>query len=78
MEAESTGGRLNLTISNTGAWVRPESREDSGSDAAGTGTGLENVKQRLAAAFPNEHNLSVSERDGRVVVMLKIYGAAQK
>ena len=78
IEAESSGDRLDLTVSNTGAWVQPESREGSGCDRAGTGTGLENVKQRLAAGFPDRHKLSVSERSGRVIVMLEIHGTAQK
>ena len=72
--ADSAGGRLTLTVSNTGTWVERGGREDNASAASGTGTGLENVRQRLAAAHPDGHSLNVSRREGRVIITLQIYG----
>ena len=73
--AESTDDSLTLTVSNTGTWVEEEGRGGAGVEGAGTGTGLKNVRQRLAAAHPDRHSLNVSQRDGRVIVTLRIDGA---
>jgi two-component system LytT family sensor kinase len=83
IRADVVDGALRLLVSNTGAWVAADSqgKPDGGwGDAArpndrGTGTGLENVRQRLASAFPGRHRLSVREHQGRVAVELEIRGA---
>lgn len=38
----------------------------------GTGTGLKNVRQRLALAYPNRHSLRIEETNDEFVVHLQI------
>ncbi len=52
---------LSLTVSNTG---RIPSRGD--------GIGLENLKKRLQAAYPEHHKFDLSEADGRVIARIEI------
>lgn len=87
IEAAVRDGNLTLTVSNTGKWVEPQTvRAPAGAEpvtaagpaagsvhATGTGTGLENVRQRLDAAFPGRHRLEIAEKEGRVVVVLEIH-----
>ena len=74
IRADASDGNLRLSVSNTGRWVEPGSAERI---EGGTGTGLANVRQRLATAFPNRHKLAVSEKDGWVIVELEIQGAGE-
>ncbi|MCU0643747.1 MAG: histidine kinase [bacterium] len=61
-------GNLKVEISNTGKWLVPSEKENTNS----TGTGLENVRQRLENAFPDRHRLEVFEEEGWVHVLLEI------
>jgi hypothetical protein len=67
------GGNLTLTVSNTGRWVVPGTIAPG--ERAGTGTGLHNVRRRLAVSLPGRHGFAVAETDGMVAVELKILAA---
>jgi len=72
IRADVSSGTLRLTVSNTGRWVTPGPDREAGDP--GTGTGLDNVRQRLDAAFPHRHKLEVGEQDGWVVIGLELRG----
>lgn len=63
---------LKLAVTNTGKWVGPHAAGDVREVPPGTGTGLDNVRQRLAAAFPGRHRLAVVAAGGQVTVKLEI------
>lgn len=67
IEATATAQGLRLRVKNTGAWVTAKDP-----DAAGTGTGLENVRQRLMNTFPERHRFRLDEVDGQVIATLEI------
>lgn len=70
MSARVENNKLIINISNSGHWVdKPDSlrREDTG-----TGTGLENVKQRLENAFPGYYNFSIAKNENIVNVRIEI------
>jgi two-component system LytT family sensor kinase len=75
--AEGDQESLVLTVTNTGKWVGPLMPGEEREVPAGTGTGLDNVRQRLAAAFPGRHRHTVSVDGGKVTVRLEIQGAAR-
>ena len=64
---------LKLEICNTGKWVEPA--VDQEHNAHGTGTGLENVRQRLDNAFPNRYDFKICEEEGKVCIRLTIFAA---
>jgi hypothetical protein len=55
---------LTVEVANTGHW-----RAD---DPDGTQTGLDNVRDRLRARYPDRHRLAIEERDGWVRVRIDI------
>ncbi len=59
--------RLTITISNTGKWI-PE-----GDVKSGTGTGLKNVRDRLAQIYPNNHAFEIEKGAETVQVVMEIY-----
>jgi len=67
---------LRIRVSNTGKLVPPETAEPSGI-RNGTGTGLRNVVQRLALAYPGRHTFNVSERDGWVHAEIVLQPASE-
>jgi LytS/YehU family sensor histidine kinase len=69
----SEAATLVLTVANTGT-LRAD---DAGADAApGTGTGLANVRARLAAHYPARHRVTLTETaDGWVRARLTLTGA---
>jgi LytS/YehU family sensor histidine kinase len=75
IRADAHDGNLTLTVKNTGKWV--ESHTAHGAESVGTGTGMENVRQRLDAAFPGRHRLVIGEKDGWVMVELEIRAVPQ-
>jgi two-component system, LytTR family, sensor kinase len=59
---------LFIEVQNTGCWVdaiRPQ-------EPTGTGTGLRNLRERLAAHYPGRHRLDVHEEGGWVHARIRI------
>jgi sensor histidine kinase YesM len=69
IKAKVVDDTLFVDVCNTGTWVEPQTHEG---DESSTGTGLENIRQRLENAFPGKHNLSVEHPEGYVHVKLDI------
>ena len=61
-----TDETLTIDVANTGHW------RDDGLGTNGTGTGLDNVQNRLQAQYPDQHRFSVLDEDGWVHVRIKI------
>ncbi len=72
--AEVNDDTLIVDVFNTGKWIRPLGEENG----MGTGTGLENVRQRLQNVFPNKHWLDIWQENGFVHACLKIGPGAIK
>lgn len=62
--------KLKLTVCNTGKWIE---QEDGNYMDYSTGTGLENVRQRLENAFPQHHRLIIRKTQNEVHIMMEIY-----
>jgi len=62
------GSRLKIHVCNTGKWIEPSQHVNTNS----TGVGLNNIRQRLENAFPNHHQMTIAESNGRVCVCLEI------
>jgi hypothetical protein len=73
IHASSTNGDLRIAVSNTGSWLDAQSESERKSN--GTGTGLENVRARLANAYPKRYHLETREKDGWVLAILEIYAS---
>ncbi|WP_103030152.1 sensor histidine kinase [Salinibacter altiplanensis] len=63
---EWTTEAFTVEVANTGHW------RDDASDVDGTGTGLANVRRRLEAHYPSQHQLSVGTDSGWVRVRIEI------
>lgn len=50
------GARLEAEVSNTGRWL-----DDGAKNGGGTGTGLRNLRARLAHLYPGRHHLELGE-----------------
>jgi len=74
VEAFVADGDLHVRVGNTGRWVDPTKAEQP--DLRGTGTGLANIRARLANAYPGRHSLEVVEKDGWVFIELRIGGSS--
>jgi hypothetical protein len=59
VELRRRGGRLEAEISNTGRWL-----DDGARNGGGTGTGLRNLRARLAHLYPGRHHLELGEVEG--------------
>jgi two-component system LytT family sensor kinase len=59
---------LQVEISNSGSWVEPSAQNE---DQA-IGKGLDNVRQRLADAYPGRHFFEIAEKNGTVRARLAI------
>ena len=70
LTARVEGKKLILSVCNTGQWITSD--PESPPHTAGTGTGLDNVRQRLDNAFPRAHRLDIIEKEGGVHVELEI------
>lgn len=66
--AEVSENTLQLEISNTGKWVKVR----SGHRKQGTGTGLENIKQRLTTLYPEQHRINTYQKNGRVCIQIQV------
>jgi hypothetical protein len=69
--ARASNGSLRIEVVNTGKWVEP-SQNGASPAHRGAGIGLQNVRQRLEQAFPQQHRFDVFERDERVHAVLEI------
>ncbi len=65
VRATRDGDSLRVEVTNTGRWKEP------GGDG-GTGTGLANVRERLAELYPARHRLEVGEANGLVRALLEL------
>ena len=61
-------GRLRVDVVNSGSWVEPAAREKDPVIVKG----LDNVRRRLAEAYPGKHRLEVFKEEGSVHVRLTI------
>src|SRR6185503_19455986 len=50
------GNRLDVAVTNTGRWL-----DNGAQSGAGTGTGLRNLRSRLAHLYPGRHTLEVGQ-----------------
>lgn len=71
IRARISAGSLKLEVFNTGEWLPPTLEEESSTH--GTGTGLENVRQRLENAFPDSFSLKIGPYEDGVRVVLEIF-----
>lgn len=70
IQAKVSQNALKLDVCNSGRWLEPANGKNS---EDGTGTGLENVKQRLENAFPQHHRFQVRKTDDQVHILMEIY-----
>ena len=70
IKAHVINGMLKIEVNNTGKWVEPIVKKED--NEMGTGTGLDNIRQRLENAFPNNYRFNIVEKEGRVFVILEI------
>jgi two-component system LytT family sensor kinase len=70
LTARARNGSLQLEVANTGRWATVSDK--SLSVTAGTGIGLQNVRQRLEQTYPGRHRFDVFERDGWVYAQMEI------
>lgn len=61
-----SNGNLHLEICNSGNWIEATKNNES------TGTGLNNVKQRLANTYPDNHKFSITKTNSNVCVKIDI------
>jgi len=61
VEVRRTGRTLDVLVTNTGHWLA-----DGARNGAGTGTGLRNLRARLAHLYPDRHTLDIGDADGLV------------
>jgi len=72
IRAERLQHRLKLMISNTGKWL-PE-----GGVKSGTGTGLNNVRDRLRQIYPGSHTFEINKGEEQVIVTIEIHNSYGK
>jgi LytS/YehU family sensor histidine kinase len=68
--AEQMSQGFRVMVANTGRWI--PAADDGGRTASGTGTGLDNIRQRLANAYPDRHRFGISTDGDWVKVCLDI------
>ena len=66
---------LVLSVFNTGRWISSGDRAEL--KQLSTGTGLENVRQRLENAFPGSHSFNIAEIDEGVMAEIQISESVQ-
>ena len=69
VSAKHAGDSVRLCVSNTGKWINGF---EPAPDKAGTGVGLQLVRQRLEQAFPGRHRFEIAEREGQVESVISI------
>lgn len=70
LRASMSEDELTVIVSNTGVWLTDSEKPDE--IDKGTGTGIENVKQRLKNEFEGRHEFEIQEKEGKVFVKIKI------
>ena len=70
IKAKVQENRLKLMVCNTGRWLESGNDKNRGQS---TGTGLENVKQRLENAFPHHHHFKIHKTRDQVHVLMEIF-----
>jgi hypothetical protein len=70
IRANRDGDGLRLEVANSGQWRPPRPDGHAGRD--GTGTGLRNLEQRLAATLPGRATLAIDEHDGWVRAVITL------
>jgi LytS/YehU family sensor histidine kinase len=70
LAARLVDGHLTVEVANTGRWLDPERKPAI--QAEGTGTGLHNIRGRLAMLRPGRHRFDIRERDGWVTAILDL------
>ena len=71
IQAQLAGGKLRLTVENTGSWVEPSSATSLGKDD-GTGIGISNLRRRLHLIYGNLASLTHENSPQRVLARLTI------
>jgi len=61
---------LNVEITNSGKWIKPDF--ETTENKKSTGTGLGNVHQRLENAFPKRHTIKILKNTDSVTIKLSI------
>lgn len=70
VQVERRGDRVEVNVVNSGRWLR----EDEGARlGTGTGTGLRNLRARLAHLYPDRHELTVGDDRGQVRAQLILW-----
>ncbi len=64
------GKTLSISVSNTGKLFEINNSVEKNSD--GTGSGIENLKNRLALYYDNNYSFSINEKDGWVIANIVI------
>jgi len=69
ISAQVRDEQLDLRVLNSGRWIKADHKANMNNS---TGTGLENIRQRLANAFPGHHNFTVVSENGLVGIRIVI------
>ena len=70
ISAEVNENILIIMVRNSGKWF--EAKESDNQEKLGTGTGLENVKDRLENMYPNNYKFYINKADENVSVYIHI------
>lgn len=76
VKARADNNILTVEVFNSGMWVRPS--EVGRKNRISIGSGLDNVRQRLDNAYPNNHQFFVFRREDGVYVRIEITGKLQE
>src|SRR5262245_30627641 len=69
VDARIEADALLIEVQNTGRWVEAGASSEG---SAGTGTGLRNLRERLAVHYPGRHRFDVYEEGGSVHARIRI------
>ena len=70
LKADVQDGKLILEICNSGKWLKAE--VDDHTEKQGTGTGLNNIRQRLKNAYPEKHRFEIQKLEGQVCIRIEL------
>jgi hypothetical protein len=69
--SEGSAGMLQMTVSNSGRWLEPESTSNT-SNKKSSHLGLQNLRRRLELLYPGKHCLEIEDGNGWVTVAVQI------